>query len=139
MIVRAHWYLYPPTGPRTDERQTLATNDDVDELLGALGGEYVDDAYLTTDQPDTFVLHLAVRDGWGYLAWSDDEFLGSPVGDPQSPGTHGTFNTDYFPGTGLAVGTLARVLKDLLATGRRPTEVAWVSDDELTAATDLDR
>jgi Immunity protein Imm1 len=138
VIVRAHWYLYPPAGPRTDEWKMLVTDDDVDELLDALGREYVDDAYLTTDRPDAFVLHLAVRDGWGYLAWSDDEFLGSPVGDPRSPGTHGTFNTDYFPGTGLAVGALAPVLKELLATGRRPTGVAWVSDDELTAAMDQD-
>jgi hypothetical protein len=131
VIVRAHWYVYPPEGPRVYERKTLVTDDDVDGLVAALGAPHVDDAYLTTDEQGAFVIHLAVRDGWGYLAWSDDEFLGSPAGDPNSPGTHGTFNTDYFPGTGLSPGMLARVLKDLLVTGDRPALVEWVSDDEL--------
>jgi hypothetical protein len=133
--LRAHWYVYPPDGPRTDERTTLVTANDVDDLLVALGAPHVDDAYLTTDELNAFVIHLALHDGWGYLAWSDDSFLGSPVGDPASPGTHGTFNTDYFPGTGLPPAVLGQVLKAVLTTGSRPTTVEWISDDELEAAT----
>jgi hypothetical protein len=118
-----------------DVRTRLITADDVDELIAALGASDVDDAYLTADEPNAFVVHLALRDGWGYLAWSDDSFLGSPVGDPTSPGTHGTFNADYFPGTGLALAVLDQVVKAVLTTGSRPTEVEWISDDELEAAT----
>jgi Immunity protein Imm1 len=139
VIVRAHWYVYPPDAPRADERKTLVTDNDVDDLVAALSAPHVDDAYLTTNEPGAFVIHLALRDSWGYLAWTDDEFLGSPAGDPNSPGTHGTFNTDYFPGTGVPTAILARVLKDLLATGSRPTSVEWVSDDELETAATEDR
>jgi hypothetical protein len=134
VIVRAHWYVYPPGGPRADERAALGLDHDVDELITALAGPHADDAYLTSDEPNSFVIHLAVHDGWAYLAWSDDEFLGSPAGDPSSPGTHGTFNTDYFPGTGLTPEQLAALLKVLLATGCRPDTVDWVRDDDLEAA-----
>lgn len=142
--LRAHW----SGGPGGE--LTVTTAEQVDELVARLARPEVDDAYLThlgrpttampllgeADVPD-HVIHLAVREGWGYLAYSGaaaghpDGFTGHPVGDPLSPGTNGAYNDDYPAGSGLPLPLLRLAIMELLRSGELPTCVRWTSEDEV--------
>ena len=109
-------------------------NADVDELLRLLAGPDTDDAIFLGRGPVPPFMQVAVSGGFVYLTWTDSEFLGSPVGDPQSPATHGGYNPLYFAGTGLAPAAAADTINGwLIAPDQRPGSVRWVDEEVLAA------
>jgi immunity protein Imm1 of predicted polymorphic toxin system len=129
-------------------RAEIRTMGDVDQFIGSLAEPDVDDASLThTGRPLVVVpmmgddpvldhvVHVAVRDGWGYLIYAGasarhaDGFTGHPEGDPRSPGTFGSYD-EYPSGSGLPLPRLAEVLIGFLEAGDLPTGVARVSQDD---------
>ncbi|MCP2164561.1 hypothetical protein LX83_001401 [Goodfellowiella coeruleoviolacea] len=115
--------------------------------MAALAQPDADDAYVThlarpsvvtplvseEEVPD-HVVHLAVRDGWGYFTYAGDAagwpagFTGHPQGDPRSPGTHGSYG-EYSAGSGLSIPVFTRLLTDFLVSAELPTWIHWISED----------
>jgi hypothetical protein len=131
----ASWEMAPDDGSRWSESMEINTVADVDTLLTRLRTPPADDAYLDdprhADRDDSPVVKLAVRQGWVYLRWLDDEFDGVPVGDALSPVAHGGHEPEYPAGSGISLERGAEVLALWLATGRRPGVVTWVELDDL--------
>ncbi|GGP59547.1 Imm1 family immunity protein [Saccharothrix coeruleofusca] len=122
----------------------VTTPEDVRDLVRALADPNADDAYvthlgrptvvlpLTGDEPvPDHVVHLAVRDGWGYFVYAGvadgypDGFTGHPKGDPRSPGTHGSHD-EYPPASGLPLPLFTEVLIRFLESAELPDAVEWV-------------
>lgn len=58
---------------------------------------------------------------------------GGAVGDPMSPGTHGTNNVDYVAGSGVSLRAAGQALREFLATGELPHTIRWVFEADLEA------
>jgi Immunity protein Imm1 len=135
MTLAASWEMAPVDGSRWSESMEINTATDVTTLLTRLSTPPSDDAYLDdlrhADRADSPVVKLAVRQGWVYLRWLDDEFDGVPAGDERSPVAHGGHEPEYRAGTGISLEQGAEVLTRWLVTGRRPDVVTWVDLDDL--------
>ncbi|MCG8916195.1 Imm1 family immunity protein [Actinokineospora sp. PR83] len=134
---------YGPDGPGSEYEVRADTRDAVVEFVARLGEPGADDAYLIHDgralrrdlledekAPD-HALFLAIREDFGYLGYLgpvdgqlEDERMW-PVGDPRSPGTHGTNNVDYPAGSGLPVAEVVKALDEFRVTGELPRSVSW--------------
>jgi len=148
--IRANWRI--DRGQDTVDgagQAEVRTAAEVVRLIEALAEPEADDASLThlgrpvvvvplmgdAPVPD-HVVHIAVRDGWGYLIYAGasarhvDGFTGHPDGDPLSPGTYGSYD-EYPAGSGLPLPRFTEVLTQFLATGELSPDVPWVSQDAL--------
>jgi hypothetical protein len=147
--LHARWRVHPPGGAADSVEEAIATTpEEIERLVTALAQPDADDAYVThlarptvvmpfasDDEVPDHVVHLAVRDGWGYFAYAGDAagwpdgFTGHPQGDPHSPGTYGSYS-EYPAGSGLPVPEFTRLLTDFLANAELPTWIRWISEDE---------
>jgi Immunity protein Imm1 len=129
----ASWEMAPRDGARWAESMQVTGAGDVEALLERLGTPPADDAYLEDLRPgvESPLVKVAVRGDWVYLRWLDDDVDGAPAGDARSPVAHGGYEPEYFAGTGLSRAVAADVLKQWLATGRRPDVVTWIDLDDL--------
>ncbi len=135
------------SGGRTLE---AGTPDAVEDFVASLAEASADDAYIEHmgrprqidpdegDEVGDHVLYLAVRDCWGYIRYlgpvaGHPEITDAmvPVGDPKSPMTHGTFNVDYLPTTGVSLPLLKRALKEFIETAELPTCLTWAKESEV--------
>lgn len=147
---------YPTEHSGSDrERDDLftVTEPEIDDLVTRIGKPGSDDAYLEHqgrprqidpddgDEVGDHVMYLAVAGGLAYLRYigpiaGAPELDGVPVvplGDPMSPGTHGTNNVDYVPGSGVSLRAAGQALREFLATGELPHTIRWVFEADLEA------
>lgn len=147
---------YPPGYPTTARAYDdvfLVDDAGIDDLVARVAEAASDDAYLEHQgrprypDPDDgedegdHVMYLAVVDRWAYLRYIGPiggaaELDGVPIvplGDPASPGTHGTNNIDYVAGSGVSVRAAGQALREFLATGELPHSVRWVLEADLEA------
>jgi hypothetical protein len=73
---------------------------------------------------------VAVRGGWGYLHYVDNQFQGWPKGDPRSPAVDEQY-TGFPAGTGLPLDRYTEVLVEFLDTATLPVSVEWYDEAEL--------
>lgn len=143
---------YPAAAQAYDDVFVVA-DAGIDDLVARVAETTSDDAYLEHQGRPRFadpddgaevgdhVLYLAAADRWAYLRYvgpigGAPELDGVPVvplGDPASPGTHGTNNIDYVAGSGVSVRAAAQALREFLATGELPRSIRWVLEADLEA------
>lgn len=131
----------------------VVTEAEIDELLSRIAQVETDDAYLEHqgrprqidpdygDEVGDHVMYLAASGARAYLRYigpiaGAPELGGIPVvplGDPMSPGTHGTNNIDYVAGSGVSLRAEGQALREFLATGELPHTVRWVFEADLEA------
>lgn len=138
MTMRAGLWTGLPDLERAEFRyQVVACPADVDVLIAALGRPECNDGMLEHfgREPDAegesdHNLVLAVRGGWGYLNYVDNQFTGWPKGDPDAPYVDETY-TDFPPGVGVPLTTYRTLLLEFMLTARRPTVVDWYEEADL--------
>lgn len=137
MTFTAAWGRYDENDPGAGTTRTVATPEQVDELVRALSEENAYAARIIHDArppvrsplsgepvPD-HALWAGVWQGYGYLMHVDPAHdLSQPVGDPASPVYHSD-SDEFEAGTGIPVETFTEALKEFLATAQRPTRVEW--------------
>ncbi|MFT7839950.1 Imm1 family immunity protein [Saccharothrix sp. BKS2] len=146
MTMRAGLWTGLPDLERAEFRyRVVACEADVDLLVEALARPGCNDAMLehfgrdVDDEGESdHNLVLAVRGGWGYLNYVDDEFTGWPKGDPDAPFVDEPY-TDFPPGVGVPLPVFRALLLEFLATARRPTAVDWYEESDLFHAWRLQR
>jgi hypothetical protein len=137
--ITANWSDLEP-GTMTDQEShetTLASHDDVRNLLNTLARPNTSEAYLVHEgRPTRYnpalaateIDHgvvIAVRHGFGYMEYADPDRFSQLVGNPAAPGWHTTESGYFRPGTGVPVETLIEAVTEFLLTAQRPTCVRW--------------
>jgi hypothetical protein len=134
MSFTASWPIYDDS-PDGGRRMTVTTPDEADTLVRMLAEDTAGAAtiehhnreqsvFMGEPSPD-HVLSAGVWQGFGYLQYVDtDHELAHPLGDPNSPIYHSD-SSEFDAGTGVPIETLAKALKEFLATAQRPTCVEW--------------
>lgn len=143
---------YSDSDQERDDLFTVAEAE-IDDLIMRVARAGSDDAYLEHqgrprqidpdhgDEVGDHVMYLAVSGGRAYLRYigpiaGAPELGGIPVvplGDPMSPGTHGTNNIDYVAGSGVSLRAAGQASREFLATGELPHTVRWVFEADLEA------
>ncbi len=133
----AAWGVHDEHDPRAGVRVTITTPEQVDSMVEQLAMDTSEAAKIIHDArslsysvlagemgPD-HQLWAGIWQGYGYLMYADDDHeLCQPVGDPDSPVYHSD-SDQYEAGTGVAIETFTKALKEFLATAQRPTCVEW--------------
>jgi hypothetical protein len=133
MTFEATWYVFPEDGPVKSIGLVVNTESQVDELVAQLSEHAADTATIHLSESGFFAsppvydhaVHAAVHGTHGYLShWDLKNDLAYSSGDPESPALDSE-NEDFPAGSGIPLADFATALKELLATGQRPTCVSW--------------
>lgn len=136
MTYEAAWLNFLPDGSFRSDGMVVATPGDVDTLVAKLTDPAADTAtiYLTNSavfgSPPMIdhTVHAVVAADRGYLSyWDTTHELAFSSGDPASA-AYESEAEDFPSGGGLPLDTFITALRELLATGQRPTVVDWRSD-----------
>jgi hypothetical protein len=131
----AVWHVFDPNNLDAGGHLLVRDEQDVDRLVVALARPDASAALITHrgrpcvvfdgDRLPDHQVTVAVNGPYGYLTWSDEEhpYLVSD-GDAGSPAFLAHY-TEYDAGTGVDLATFRAALVEFLATGRRPTCLAW--------------
>jgi len=134
MSFQAAWLRYSPDGAVVADGMVVITSGEVGDLVARLADDGADTATIYLSDSGVFAtpptidhtVHVAVAGGYGYLShWDMTNDLAFARGAPTSA-AHPSEVEDFPAGSGLTIPQLITALVELLATGKRPTNVEWV-------------
>ncbi|MGI5505305.1 Imm1 family immunity protein [Lentzea sp. CA-135723] len=131
------WTGLPDLDAAEHRYQVVACDGDVDTLIRLLSRPECNDGSLdhfgrdlTPEGDQDHNVVLAVRDGWGYMYYVDNAFMGWPKGSPGAPYVNEKY-TDFPPGVGVPLDVFRQLLIEFMISGERPTGVDWYSEADL--------